>query len=115
MRGFCQKCTVTKEISGIETIRLPNLSYINKGTCPDCGGPIYVKLYDKDILISRSGFKAPKEIYVSENTPARIQKIQIGQTLIQADKTVELKPKEGTKIQTVHDVIQQEGMTDAKP
>lgn len=66
MRGYCQDCKKLTEMSGIYTDRLPNGEFVNKGSCSVCGGKIWKRIGDNEILVSPSGRRVPEKIYAEE-------------------------------------------------
>ena len=113
MQGFCVNCGRMVEMMDVVTVRLSNHSFIHRGSCSEkgCGGIVWVKIYDQDILIDEVGHKFPKEIFVDEQTPKRFLNEHVGQKLIFKDKVVETTSKTG-KILTVFDLKEEKGKDD---
>lgn len=101
------------EMSNVETIKMPNQSFVHRGICttPKCGGIIFVKIYDQDVIIVYDGLKYPKEVFVGEKTPKRLVIDEAGQTIIKKDELIKTTPKDG-KIKTVFDVKQEKESKD---
>jgi len=109
MKGYCIKLGIMVEMKNIETIQMPDLSYIHKGTHTNKRKTyvIYKKLTERDLIINKRGHKFPKEVYVSKRTPARLTKDFNGQVIIDGKKRTKTTPKDG-RIQTVDDVKNKE-------
>lgn len=84
MQGYCQNCQKIVEVNDVVTIRLPNRSFVHRGTCsnPKCLGVIFVKIPDHEILIDQSGHKCPVEVFAGPATPKRIVNESFGQKVI---------------------------------
>lgn len=105
MNGYCQNCFMIVEMSNVETVKMPNQSFIQRGYCttPKCDGVIFVKIYDHELIIVDSGLKYPKEVFVGEKTPKRLVIDEVGQTIFIKDEVIKTIPKDG-KITTVFDI-----------
>lgn len=105
MEGYCQNCFEIVEMINVETVKMPNLSFIHRGFCskPKCDGVIFVKIYDQDVILADTGLKYPKEIFVGEKTPKRLLVDEVGQTIIKKDEVIKTTPKDG-QIKTVFDI-----------
>lgn len=111
MIGYCQNEGKMVEVKNPQTVRLPNLSYVQKGTCPKCKGLVMVKINDHQLIMSDSGHRVPMEIYEGPKTPKRILSMQAGQTIYSRTKEdvyiTEIKPTTTLdgKITTVSEII----------
>lgn len=105
MNGYCQNCFMIVEMVNVETVKLPNQSFIHRGYCttPKCDGIIFVKIYDHEVIIVDNGLKYPKEVFVGEKTPKRLVIDEAGQTIFKKDEVIQTTPKEG-KVVTVFDI-----------
>lgn len=93
MIGYCQDCSKNREMKEVETVQLRNSSYVHKGACVKCEGLMYKSLRDTDLIVTKSRRFYPKEIYVGKNTPKRILKVDVGQTIIEKNKKKVLSGK----------------------
>lgn len=94
---------MTVEMNNVETVKMPNQGFIQRGICNQCDGLIFVKVYDQDLIITDGGHKYPKEIFVGSKTPKRLLIDKVGQTIIKKGEVTTTTPKDG-KIVTVFDV-----------
>ncbi len=105
MEGYCQNCFEIVEMINVETVKMPNQSFIHRGFCskPKCDGVIFVKIYDQDVILADTGLKYPKEVFVGVTTPKRLLIDEVGQTIINKDEVIK-KPSKDGNIKTVFDV-----------
>jgi hypothetical protein len=109
MLGYCQECKINVDVKtgDGQTIKLPNLNYVHKGKCPSCGGPVFRKVQDKDLIVNASGHRFPKTVFVGPNTPKRLVEDENGQILItNAGQTYQTRVKDGQDIITLEDIKQ---------
>ena len=105
MEGYCQNCFEIVEMINVETVKMPNQSFVHRGFCskPKCDGAIFVKIYDHEIILADTGLKYPKDIFVGSRTPKRLLIDEVGQTIIKKGEVIKTTPKDGKTI-TVFDV-----------
>lgn len=104
MQGYCQSCGQMVDMENVQTVRLPNLSFIQKGICirKDCLGVIFKRIEDHEIIINAAGHKFPKEVYVGPETPKKLFEDN-GQTIFKANEIIRTKLK-NDQIKTVKDI-----------
>lgn len=104
MQGYCQNCFKMMDVDEVKTLRLPNMSFIQRGVCSTCRGVIFVKIPDHKIIIDAAGHKSPMEVFVGPGTPKKLINRDIGQRIFEPGGIRESKIK--TEIVTVFEVIQ---------
>src|SRR3989338_389747 len=105
MQGYCQSCGQIVDMENVQTVRLPNLSFIQKGVCSrkDCLGVIFKLIEDHEIIINAAGHKFPREVYVGPETPRKLFEKDNGQTIFKANEIVRTKLN-NDQIKTVKEV-----------
>ena len=82
LKGYCPNCKILVVMTNIQTIRLANKQYVQRGYCSICAGEITKAIPDAEILVVPPGHYFPKTVYVGEDTPAKIIKDHNGQQII---------------------------------
>lgn len=89
---------------------MPNLVFYHSGTCAadGCGERIVLRVEDSDVLITDTGRKVPREVFVGARTPKRLLTDVAGQKVHQHGVVIEKKLSSG-RVVTVEEVIQKGG------
>ena len=96
MQGFCQELKMMVGMENVQTVQLPDLSFVHRGVFKAKGRTyqIFKKVGEADTIVTSEGHHVPREIFVGKKTPTKLFKIEAGQVLIYT-KTGrrELKPR----------------------
>jgi len=93
--GYCVALKRMVEMAEVETIQLPDLSFVHRGKFTDDKGKVHVihrKVYPQEIIIDHTGHHFPNEVHVGQKTPEKIFQEPVGQLII----------VDGKNIKTVH-------------
>lgn len=97
MQGFCQELKRMVEMQDVQTVQLPDGSFIHRGRFKQKGKSflIFKRVNEAEILVTSEGHYIPKEIIVGRSTPTRLFKIDAGQQFIKDGKRLEKRPVSG--------------------
>lgn len=110
MMIYCMNCKDIKETVNLQTMQLPNLSFVHKGSCSVCGEVVQKKVADRDIVVD-SGRHYPKRVFSGDRTPKKIIRSDIGQEIIRRIDGVlkkEISP-ENIRIKKLSDLVKLKG------
>lgn len=99
MIGYCQDLGINVEMENVQTIQMPDLSFVQEGTFTKRGKvyKVFRVVNSDEILVTTSGKFFPKEVYVGPRTPKNLLKEKRGQDLIEKGKRIRLGAREGLK------------------
>lgn len=106
MIGYCQNCKKNVEMEGVETMQLPDLSFIQSGyhIAGRVKHTIWKKVQDTELIVLDGGRRIPDVVFASRKTPKNIYSISVGQKVVSREKYIkDIKPKKDKK-RTLDDV-----------
>lgn len=115
MKGFCVQLKRMVEMSEIETIRMPDLSFIHRGKFTDKSGVTHTvirRVYPHETIMTDSGHHYPREVHIGASTPAKIYRDPVGQKIVIEDKHIETAKEDGSL--KSHDELMEEVKANVK-
>lgn len=85
MEGYSLRLKKMVDIAVVQTIQLPDGSFVHRGLFRHEDGVAEViqrKIYDHDIIVTKEGRYFPRDVFVGNKTPQNIQQLSAGQTVI---------------------------------
>lgn len=98
MMGYSVKHKRMVKMTDIQTIKMPDLSFLHRGKFTDKKGTHIIcrRVYPTETIITDSGHHYPREVFVGPATPPKIYRDPVGQKIVIKEKHIETVKEDGS-------------------
>lgn len=106
MKGYCSALRKMVEMSDVQTVQMPDLSFIHKGKFVDEKGKVHTimrMVFAHETIVTEAGYHCPQKVFIGDKTPKKIASDPIGQKLVISGQMIDTVKADGS-LKTVEEV-----------